>query len=96
MSGSPVSGGALEDKASAYHLLRSKSEVSISATTTLEDSDGVDGASASDTIEYAIEMQNTGTTTLSNLEVFDEIMDKQLQRWEKGVSECYSAISRFL
>lgn len=83
VKGYPVSGGgAFKDKASAYQLLRSESDVSISANATLVDSDGVDGASAGDIIEYAIVLKNTGTTTLRNFTVSDELLDEQLQRWE--------------
>lgn len=70
---------------SSYQLLLSKSNVSISATTTLVDSDGVNGASTGDTIEYVIDLKNNGTTTLRNFAVFDEILDEQQQeRWDQN------------
>lgn len=80
VTGSPAFGPAIVDQASAYEVLHFKNEVSISATTTLVNSDGVDGASAGDTIEYVITLTNTGTTTLRNSTVSDEILDEQLRR----------------
>lgn len=88
VTGYPVSGGTLADKASAYQLLHSKSQASISATTKLVDLDGVIGASAGDAIEYTIELKNTGTTTIWNIEVSDKILDGQIQRWEKSQPRC--------
>ncbi len=89
LKGYPVSGGVVEDEASTTQLLRSKSEVSSSTSTTLVDSDGVDGASASDLIEYKIDLINTGTTTLRDIVVSDPILTEQLQRYE-------SAVNRFM
>lgn len=80
VTGSPASGPGIVDQASAYQVLHSKSTVSISATTKLVNSDGVEGISAGDTIEYAITLINTGTTTLRNCTVSDEILDDQLER----------------
>lgn len=85
LKGYPVSGGVIEYEASATQLLRSKSEISFSTNTTLVDSDGVDGASASDIIEYKIDLINSGTTTLRNIVVSDPILTEQLQRYESGV-----------
>lgn len=66
--------------ASANQLLVSSSDVSISATTLLVDSDGVHGASADDTIEYEITLSNAGTTTLKDIHVSDPILDEQFDR----------------
>lgn len=70
----------MADTTMASQVLLSKSNVSISAETTLVDSDGVHGASSGDTIEYNIKLNNTGTTTLNTTVVWDPILEEQLQR----------------
>lgn len=70
----------LAETASASHVLLSRSNVSVSGTTKLVDLDGVRGASAGDIIEYTIELNNTGTTTLTNVEISDQNLDDQLER----------------
>lgn len=77
LAGYPLSGGVLAETASATHVLLSRRNVSISATTKLIDLDGVRGASAGDIIEYEIELNNTGTTTLTNIDVSDHTLDEQ-------------------
>lgn len=47
------------------------------------DSDGVHGVSATDIIEYQIDLINTGTTTLRDVVISDPILTEQLQRWER-------------
>lgn len=79
ITGYPASGGRLAYNASANQWLDSHSEVSISATTSLVDSDGVFGASADDTIEYEITLSNMGTTTLKGIHVSDPILDEQFE-----------------
>lgn len=90
VKGYPVSGGVLEDEAHTTQFLRSKSEVSFSANTTLVDSDGLNGASANDIIEYKINLVNAGTTTLTDIAVSDPILTEQLQRCESGVLLIYA------
>lgn len=70
----------MADMAIASQVLLSKSNVSISAETTLVDSDDAGGASSGDIIEYNIKLNNTGTTTLNTTVVLDPILEEQLQR----------------
>lgn len=75
-----MSGGALAETANATLVLLATSSMSVTATTTLIDSDGVKGASAGDTVAYEIELSNTGTTTLVNITVFDAMLGEQVHR----------------
>lgn len=75
-----MSGGAFAYTANATVVLLATSSMSVTATTTLIDSDGVKGASAGDTLAFEIELSNTGTTTLENITVFDAMLDEQVHR----------------
>ncbi|CAM9249880.1 unnamed protein product, partial [Hapterophycus canaliculatus] len=84
LAGYPLSGGVLTETAIGSQVLLSRSNISTSAITKLVDLDGVRGASAGDIIEYAVEVSNTGTTTLMNIGLSDKILEGQL---ENGFSE---------
>lgn len=66
--------------ANATMVLLATSSISVTATTTLIDSDGVKGTSAGDTIAYEIELSNTGTATLVHISVFDAMLGEQIHR----------------
>lgn len=61
-------------------VLMTTSSVSVTATMVFADSDGVAGASTGDTVAYEIELENTGTTTLANIVVSDEMLEERIHR----------------
>lgn len=82
VTGSPRSGGFITNSSTATQYLERKGELSASARAVVIDSDGIVGDSAGDTIEYTIELTNTGTTSLTSISVSSALLLDQYERYD--------------
>lgn len=67
------------ETAEAFVVLGRTQEVYVMVTSKLVDSDSASGVSAGDTIEYGIEIVNTGTATISAVGVTSSLLDAQFE-----------------
>lgn len=79
--GTPPLAAAFSESATATVTLETLDRIDIDIQQTLLDSDSTIGQSAGDTIEIAVNITNTGTTTLSTVAVSSSLLDDQLGRF---------------
>ena len=75
----------------AAQSLERTGSLSAKAACTASDSDGIAGDSAGDSIEYTIDLENTGTTTLTAVDVSSAALRHQLDRYLHRVGWRYDA-----
>lgn len=71
----------MTETATATLVLATAQELEVDVVAKVVDSDTINGMSSGDTIEYKIDVGNSGTTTLSDFVVTLSLLDEQLKRW---------------
>lgn len=73
----PPSGGPITNSSNTTQLLRRTGVLSADAYCTIRDTDDMVGHSAGDTIDYNIDLTNTGTTTLTMITVSADMLPQE-------------------
>lgn len=73
----PASGGEIKNSSNTTQLFERTGILSAEAACAVEDTDGIEGHSAGDDIDYTIDLTNTGTTTLSLIVVSADLLPQE-------------------
>lgn len=80
VTGSPANGSPISASSIAVQSLERTGEILIFSSTRVKDDKDLAGDSAGDTIDYAILLENNGTTTLSAISVSSTQLLAQFER----------------
>lgn len=81
----PASGGFITQSSNVTQSLKRIAILSATAKSTIKDTDEIEGDSAGDHMTYRIDLNNTGTTTLSAISVSSAILEYQKERYVSRV-----------